>query len=241
MIKKINWFDVFLGLVVALMSSLLVFASKRNDARYVEKVDVKFLSSNNHFITQEMVEKLIVQNFSDDGTMPKGKLDLKSIEEQLNNHPMIAHSEVYVGVDGKLYAEVAQKTAVGRVINAGTSYYIDANGNQMPLSEQFSARVPIVSGQLKAENKERFTELLNEIFYDEFLKTTLTGIHINPDQSLIFSVRNFDYQIEFGHLKEIDRKLDNYKAFVHYSVNDTMITHYKNINLRFTEQVVCTK
>ncbi|HLW62935.1 MAG TPA: hypothetical protein VKY33_05995 [Flavobacterium sp.] len=241
MIKKIKWFDVFLGLIIALMSTLLVFANKRSDARYIEKVDVKFLSSNNHFITQEMVEKLIVQNFSDDGTMPKGKLDLKNIEDQLNNHPMIAHSEIYVGVDGKLNAEVAQKTAIARVMNAGESYYIDENGEKMPLSEQFSAHVPIVSGQLKEENKERFAELLNKIFYDEFLKTALTGIHINPDQSLIFSVRDFDYKIEFGHLKETDRKLDNYKAFVHYSKNDTMSTHYKNINLRFTEQVVCTK
>lgn len=241
MIKKINWFDVILALTIALMSSLLVFANKRNDARYVEKVDVKFLSSNNHFITQEMVEKLIVKNFPEGTGIPKGELDLKSIEGQLNDHPMIAHSEVYVGVDGKLHAEVTQKTAVARVMNAGESYYIDANGNQMPLSEHFSAHVPIVSGQLKTENKESFAKLLNKIFEDEFLKTAITGIRINSDQSLILSVRDFDYQIEFGHLKELDRKLDNYKAFVHYSKNDTMITHYKNINLRFTEQVVCTK
>ena len=241
MIKKINWFDVFLGLAIALMFSLLVFANNRNEVRPIEQIDVKLLSSNNHFITQEMIEKIIVQSFPNNSKITNSELDLESIENLLNKNEMIAHSEVFVDINGKLHAEVTQKTAVARVINGTETYYIDANGNRMPLSKNFSAHVPIVFGQIKAANKESFASLLNTIFNDEFLKTTITGIQINPDQSLVFTVRDYNYLVEFGHLKEIDRKLDNYKAFVHYSKNDTIIGYYKNVNLRFTEQVVCTK
>src|SRR5690606_40486214 len=113
--------------------------------------------------------------------------------------------------------EVTQKTAVARVMNAGESYYIDANGNQMPLSEHFSAHVPIVSGQLKTENKENFAELLNKIFEDEFLKTAITGIRINSDQSLILSVRDFDYQIEFGQDRKSTR-LNSSHVKISYAV-----------------------
>lgn len=241
MIKKINWFDVFLGLAIALMFSLLVFANNRNEVRPIEQIDVKLLSSNNHFITQEMIEKIIVQSFPNNSKITNSELDLENIENLLNKNEMIAHSEVFVDINGKLHAEVTQKTAVARVINGTETYYIDANGNRMPLSKNFSAHVPIVFGQIKPANKESFASLLNTIFNDEFLKTTITGIQINPDQSLIFTVRDYNYLVEFGHLKEIDRKLDNYKAFVHYSKNDTIIGYYKNVNLRFTEQVVCTK
>lgn len=241
MIKKINWFDVFLGLAIALMFSLLVFANNRNEVRPIEQIDVKLLSSNNHFITQEMIEKIIVQSFPNNSKITNSELDLENIENLLNKNEMIAHSEVFVDINGKLHAEVTQKTAVARVINGTETYYIDANGNKMPLSKNFSAHVPIVFGQIKPANKESFASLLNTIFNDEFLKTTITGIQINPDQSLIFTVRDYNYLVEFGHLKEIDRKLDNYKAFVHYSKNDTIIGYYKNVNLRFTEQVVCTK
>lgn len=241
MIKKINWFDVFLGLAIALMFSLLVFANNRNEVRPIEQIDVKLLSSNNHFITQEMIEKIIVQSFPNNSKITNSELDLENIENLLNKNEMIAHSEVFVDINGKLHAEVTQKTAVARVINGTEIYYIDANGNRMPLSKNFSAHVPIVFGQIKPANKESFASLLNTIFNDEFLKTTITGIQINPDQSLIFTVRDYNYLVEFGHLKEIDRKLDNYKAFVHYSKNDTIIGYYKNVNLRFTEQVVCTK
>lgn len=241
MIKKINWFDVFLGLVIAAMFSLLAFANSRNNARYIEQIDVKLLSSNNHFITQESVEKLIIQTFPRDSKIVNSELNLKKIEDKLNKHASIAQSEVFVDVDGKLHAEVTQKKAIARVINGSQSYYIDENGDKMPLSNQFSAHVPIVYGQLKPKNKEVFSKLLNQISEDEFLKTTITGIQINTDQSLIFTVRDYDYLVEFGHMKEIEKKFDNYKAFIHYSKNDTIIGYYKNVNLRFTEQVVCTK
>lgn len=241
MIKKIKWFDVCLLGVLVLMGSLLVFANQRNESRSIERVEVKLLSSNNHFITQEMVERLIVGYFPDSLTISKKEVDLMLIESQLNEHPMIAHSEVFLSVDGILSSEVTQKTAIARVISQNESFYIDIEGNEMPLSEHFSAHVPLITGNLKKENKNRFIELLNIINTDDFYKTTVTGIKINPDQSLIFSVRDYNYQVEFGHLKEIERKLDNYKAFVHYAKNDTVVKEYKNINLRFTEQVVCMK
>ncbi|HUH25491.1 MAG TPA: hypothetical protein VLY87_02600 [Flavobacterium sp.] len=241
MIKKINWFDVFLALVIALMFSLMVFASNRNATRQIEQIEVKLLSSNNHFITQEMIEKIIVKSFPKEGQITNSELDIENIENQLNQNEMIAHSEVFVDINGKLHAEVTQKTAIARVINGSENYYIDTEGNKMPLSTHFSAHVPIVFGHIKSGNKEHFANLLNKIFNDTFLKTTITGIQIKPDQSLLFTVRDHDYLVEFGHLKEIDRKLDNYKAFIHYSKNDTLIGYYKNVNLRFTEQVVCTK
>ncbi|UUV22070.1 cell division protein FtsQ/DivIB [Paenimyroides aestuarii] len=241
MIKKINWFDVFLAFVIAALFALVAFANNRNNARYIEQIDVKLLSSNNHFITQEMVKNAIVQTFPRDSKIINSELNLNSIENKLNKHPMIAKSEVFVDVDGKLHAQVTQKTAMARVINGTQSYYIDENGDKMPLSQQFSAHVPVVYGTLNPKNKAAFAKMLNQINEDAFLKTAITGIKINNDQSLIFTVRDYNYLIEFGHLKEIEKKFDNYKAFVHYSKNDTLIGHYKNVNLRFTEQVVCTK
>ncbi|WKW46962.1 cell division protein FtsQ [Myroides sp. JBRI-B21084] len=241
MIKKINWFDVFLAFVIAAMFVLVAFANNRNNARYIEQIDVKLLSTNNHFITQEMVKNLIIKTFPRDSKIINSEVNLHKIENMLNNNQMIAKSEVFVDVSGKLTALVTQKKALARVINSNKSYYFDENGNKMPLSQQFSAHVPVVYGTLKQKNKEAFSKMLNLINNDTFLKTTITGIKINNDQSLLFTVRDYDYEIEFGHLKEIEKKFDNYKAFVHYSKNDTLIGHYKKINLRFTEQVVCTK
>ena len=129
---------------------MLAFANTRNESRYIEHIDVKLLSSDNHFITQEMVEKLIVQTFPRDSKIVNSELSLKKIEEKLNSHAMIAKSEVFVDVDGKLHAQVTQKKkAMARLMNSNGSVYIDENGNKMPLSDQFSAHVPVIYGELK--------------------------------------------------------------------------------------------
>src|SRR5690606_21199137 len=83
---------------------------------------------------------------------------------------MIAHSEVYINVNGRLIVEVTQKKALARVMSSNGSYYLDDKANKMPLSDQFSAHVPVVYSELKESNKEIFAQLLNTIHNDEFLK-----------------------------------------------------------------------
>jgi len=241
MIKKINWFDVYLVLVIAALVAVFVFAQQRNKLRTVDHIEVKFLSNNNHFLTQEMVNNLLIQNFPRASKIFKDDLDLNRLEKELRRNEMIASSQVYFNVDGVLNAHVVQKTAIARVLTDEGSYYIDSKGGKMPLSDNFSAHVPVVYGQLLPGNEAKFAEIMNTIYNDEFLKESITGVLVNPDQSLQLSVRGYGYGVEFGKMTEVNRKFDNYKAFVHYAQNDTLINTYKNVNLRFTQQVVCTK
>ena len=53
--------------------------------------------------------------------------------------------------------------------------------------------------------------------------------------------RNFDFQIEFGKMVQVENKFNNYKAFFQKAIVDRSLTKYKKINLRFSHQVVCTK
>jgi cell division protein FtsQ len=62
-----------------------------------------------------------------------------------------------------------------------------------------------------------------------------------PNGSLKMHNRNFDYQIDFGTLTNVEQKFKNYKAFFQKAVLDSSLYKYKKIDLRFTEQVVCTK
>lgn len=241
MLKKINWFDVYLVLSIFALIGLFVFAQSRSKQRTVDAIEVRFLSNNNHFITQEMVNNLLIQNFSNATNVFKDELDLNKLEQELQKNEMIASSQVFFDANGVLNAEVVQKTAIARVLTGNGSYYIDKQGERMPLSNHFSAHVPVVLGKISERNREEFIRMLHVIFEDDFLKKSITGIKINPDQSLNLTVREYDYNVEFGRLTEIEKKFNNYKAFLHYSKNDTIVPYYKNVNLRFTEQVICTK
>ena len=168
-------------------------------------------------------------------------LDLNKLEETVAKHPMIAKSDVYVTVDGVLRANVYQKTPVARVFSEESSFYIDSTGSKMPLSQNYTARVPLLYGKIKKEYAKPITKVLNCIEKDQFLKQNIIGVVVNPNQSLILRNRNFDYEIVFGGPIYIEKKFKNYKAFFQKAVEDSVLYHYKKVDLRFLKQVVCTK
>lgn len=235
------WINVRLVLIFALVVLLYSFSIKRNEARQTKKTVVEFVNNSSLFVSHEAVNKLLIENGQQLKTIGQDKLVLNKLENLLNKHDMIEKSEVFVSIDGVLKATVFQRTPIARVFNEEGSFYIDSKGNRMPLSSMQTARLPIVVGEIDDNNKKQMHDVLWLIYNDEFLKKNITGIEIMPSGSLRMKNRNYDYDIEFGKIIEIERKFDNYKAFFQKAVQDTLIDSYKVINLKFTQQVVCTK
>jgi cell division protein FtsQ len=220
---------------------LYAFGLERNKKRIVSAPEIEFVGESKLFITEDSVNKLLIENFGPEKTIAKENLVLKKLESVLINHPIIEKAEVFVTTKGELKAQVKQKTPVARVYNNESSFYIDYQGNTMPLSNNFSARVPLVSAPTNPENKEEFTRLLRYIHDDEFLKKNITGIEVLSDESILLKNRNYNYSIDFGKPQDIEQKFNNYKAFFQKASQDSLIEKYSKINLRFTKQVVCTK
>jgi len=239
--KLFNWTNIRLTLMFGLVIFLFSFTSNRNENRKLTKSTVIFVGDNAPFVKQETVNKLLIENKQDASSIQKVNLDLNTLEATLDAQEMIEKSDVFVTIDGVLKAVVKQKTPIARVFGSKGSFYIDYKGNRMQLSTNFTARVPLVSGEINKKNYEDLTGLFRLIYDDTFLKKNIIGIQIMPNGSLKMLNRNFDYQIDFGKLINVERKFKNYKAFFQKAVLDSSLYKYKKIDLRFTEQVVCTK
>ncbi|MNF26910.1 hypothetical protein D3C84_75550 [compost metagenome] len=225
------------GLVIFLFS----FTSIRNGKRKLTKSVVVFVDDNAPFVKQETVNKLLIENKRDASDIEKDKLDLNKVEKSINAHEMIEKSDVFVSIDGVLKAVVKQKTPIARFVDGESSFYIDYEGDKMPLSANFTARVPLVSGVINKKNNEDLARLFRTIYDDDFLKKNIIGVQIMPNGSLKMLNRNFNFQIDFGRIINVERKFKNYKAFFQKTVLDSSLYKYSKIDLRFTEQVVCTK
>lgn len=239
--KLFNWTNIRLILMFIVVIFLFSFTSNRNKNRKLTKSVVIFVGDNAPFVKQETVNKLLIENKRDASSIQKVNLDLNKLERTLDAQEMIEKSDVFVSIDGVLKAVVKQKTPMARVFDQGSSFYIDYEGNRMPLSANFTARVPLVSGGINKKNNEDLADLFRAIYDDAFLKKNIIGIEIMPNGSLKMLNRNFDYQIDFGRMINVERKFKNYKAFFQKAVLDSSLYKYKKIDLRFTEQVVCTK
>ncbi len=239
--KFLNWTNLRLMLMILILGGLLSFTTHRNNNRKLLQSTVEFLNEEPLFVTHETVNKLLIENKKHASSIQKVALDLNNLERTINKHQMIENAEVYVTVDGHLKAVVKQKTPVARLFEGRDSYYIDSKGTKMPLSDNYSARVPLVLGSVEGENRENFITLFRLIHQDDFLKKNIIGIEILPNGSVKMKNRNFDFVIDFGKPVSVEKKLNNYKAFFQKAVQDSLLEKYKIINLKFTQQVVCTK
>jgi cell division protein FtsQ len=239
--KIFTWTNIRLVLMISVVIFLFSFTSHRNAMRKIKKTEVVFVGQNALFIKPETVNKLLIEKNQELKTINKDGLDLNKLEKSVNGHQMIQRADVFVSVDGVLKAVVEQKTPVGRVFDELGSFYVDNEGNKMPLSDNYTVRVPLLSGEITAVKKEKLAEVLKRIAGDDFLKKNIIGVQVLPNGGLIMANRNYDYQIDFGRTINIDRKFKNYKAFFQKAVLDSTLSKYRRINLKFTKQVVCIK
>jgi cell division protein FtsQ len=223
-----------------LVCFLYAFSSSRNEAKKISELEVKFLGDNNLFITHESVNKLLIQNGESITNVPKEILDLNGLENALKSNAMIKTAEVYLAVNGKVRADVVQRKPIARV-STNASYYIDDEGKYMPLSTNYTAHVPIVTGSVEKNNLANIFKIASKIYEDEFLKTHIVEIHQEQDQTLSLKTRVYDFEIELGDLNDLDKKINNLKAFYQKAKKDKTLSSYKKVNLQFNNQVVCTK
>ena len=232
---------LFSLLLLASLAFLYSFSSVKNSSKKIKKVVIEFVEGNNVFLTQEMVNKLLIQNNRELTKQQKSVIDLQSLEHDVLSDPYIESATVFFTIDGVLKTIVKQRTPIARINTVNSSYYIDKHGFKVPLSDNYSARVMLVTGKINEENLEEFTRFVNIILADNFLKKEITGIHKTQKNEFILSVRSGQYKIEFGLLEEINVKFKKLKAFYNKAFVDKTIEQYKTINLKYHNQVVCAK
>lgn len=243
--RKINWLNIWINvrllLIFGTVIFLMAFTSGRNNSRKLTKSIVEFEGIDNQFVSQTIVNKLLICNADSVSSLQKLNLDLNKIENTLNAHKMIENSEVFVSIDGVLKTIVRQRTPIARFVNSSGSFYIDCQGIKMPLSPQLSARVPLVFGELNSKNKATVFTFLKYIFDDDFLKKNIVSATILNNDDVFLKSRNHDFEIDFGKCVNFESKFNCYKAFFQKTSQDSTINNYRKITLKYDHQVVGTK
>src|SRR5687768_14913435 len=74
-----------------------------------------------------------------------GNIYLNEIESKLNMIAEVKEASVYKNLNGVVSIYIEQRTPVVRIMNAnGSQFYLDEDGYQMPLSDNYAPRVPVV-------------------------------------------------------------------------------------------------
>ena len=251
------------------MVGLLVtmgFVNKQQDALLCTALNVSVNQDNDLYFLDKLD---IIQMIKDRGDsivgQPKSTVNVSEIEKSLNSHSNIANAEAYMSIDGEMKVEVTQRKPVVRVMNLdGDSYYIDSDGTFMPLSNKYTAKVLVASGMLSEPFIKRYTysiadigkdsllnatSLLDEIYAmanyinaDKFWSSQIQQIYINKDRDMEIVPMVGDQKIIFGDTTAMDEKFKKLLTFYQQGLNTTgWWDKYSIINLKFKNQIVCTK
>ncbi|WP_373515534.1 cell division protein FtsQ/DivIB [Persicitalea sp.] len=244
---KIVWFGVFL-LCVGMAESKL---NRQQCDDLLVKVDY---DSGIRFVNQADIEKILTENGSDPvhGNRQQD-VSLKTLENRVRANKLVEDCQVYHDLEGNLVVDIQQEKPLARYVGEsrqgewrGTNgFYINPKGDFIPLTERFSARVLLVSGDffknkkhLHSESEKKVVDMIAYLSEDDFWKAQVIQMEVSKSGNVEFLTALGDQRIEFGKAENVAAKLLKLRVFY----NKVMAAdwgRYTRINLRFRDQVVC--
>lgn len=237
---RINWNLIKMVALVLVIMGLYAFSNNRNRSKNVTTTKIEFLGDQNLYITEGAVNKLLIQNYGRLENVPKEKLVLNTIEKALEANEMVKSAQVYLTVDGKLTSKIVQRKPIGR-IEGNSKFYLDDEGKRMPFSSNYSARVPIITGDITGRSLEDVYKILEFINEDDFLRKNIIGIHIKAEDDYQLKFRLNQFVVNLGGIENLEAKFSNFKAFYAKANKDKTLEDFAVVSLEFNNQVVCTK
>ncbi len=260
-ILKIGGWSVFtLGVF-----TLLFFVNAGFDKVEVTKPEITIEKPGGHnFVTEEKV--LLIMNdlgYSFD-KQSMGDIELKRIEEKVGAIPGVKSVEAYKFNSGKVKLEIKQQLPIARIFLHGGKLgcYMDSEGDIIPLSNDYVAKVPVFTGFIyepinDIPNLKTITEndsisklhVLDEIYYlasaiakDEFMSAQIVQIYVNENEEFEMIPRVGNHRILFGGINDLESKLERLNTFYTSSSFDVKeLNLYDTLNLKYKDQIVCSK
>jgi cell division protein FtsQ len=143
-----------------------------------------------------------------------------------------------------------QRVPLVRIMPDGREgFYLDTEGKVLPLSTKFVPHIMLVSGNIEIPDKGGLMgEQLKEIFRfcsfvtaHPFWSDQIVQLYVNRRGEYELIPRVGAHQILLGGMEQWERKLRNLELLYNQGLSNYGWNSYQTINLKYTNQVICTK
>ncbi|MBA3899793.1 MAG: cell division protein FtsQ [Bacteroidetes bacterium] len=259
-LKIFSWFLILMGLLVTL-------GFVYNEQKSLLCTDLKIIidvDNGHEFI--DIKDILAIVNKSGDSIVGQSiaGIDVGKLEKLIENHPSIANAEVYKTINGEINVKVQQRNPIIRIFPVNNDgFYIDEEGEFMPLSSKYSARVLMANGnivggvstwsglsipQIMRNDSLAKKTILDDLFLladfinkDEFWKAQIQQVYVDTNREIELIPRVGNHRIIIGDVSGLKEKFEKLMIFYNEGLNKTGWNEYHTINLKYQNQIVCTK
>lgn len=239
------WIILLAGTVVLLVAAM----SKKNNEK-ISRVEVNISGvQNNYFIDKnDVLDILQKANGKDLQKATVSSLDLTEMENRLQKDQWIKRAEMFFDNNNVLQIKITEREPVARIFTvSGASFYIDSTLTRLPLSDKFSARLPVFTSFPTEVRilKKRDSFLLNEIKIlsqyigsHPFWMAQIDQIDITPAASFELIPKLGNQIIRFGNIANYEEKFNKLLGF--YKQVQTRIgwNKYSVLDVQYKNQVI---
>lgn len=258
--KRIFWIIVVaISVLAGVIGTNIV---KRNT--YIESVSVVLLKKKEVFITEQEILHIVEKKIGKIQGKQIKDIDVGNVEMLLLQNPYISEANFHTGITGKVVITVKQREPVIQIFNtSGEYFWLDSIGYYMPPSIHAIPNVVVASGNIPCKvhaitnyridtnnmyAKNKCSSLLSKVLYialnlekDSLLCSQIDQIYVNSPKDFHLTPKIGSGIIEIGDVENLQHKLYKLKHLYSEGFLYDGWNNYKKTNLKFKDQVVCTK
>jgi cell division protein FtsQ len=244
--------------VVAGVITLMSFASKHQKDKLCWNLEIEVANSNDfNFVNKTMVLDAVYDAMDQVVGRSMGDLSISEIRKSVQVLHAVKDVEVKKTLDGQIMVWVSQRTPISRVLfSDGSSLYLDDEGHAMPTADHYTARVPVILGSLSGnasailandpflhENEQirACYELSVFTLHHAWLHAQAEHFFLNEQGDFVMIPRVGNHRVVIGNTEKLGTKFQKLEAFYAETVGVRDLNKYTTINLKYRDQVVCTK
>jgi cell division protein FtsQ len=227
--------------LLAYLIIILTFAAAKRGEVTCRGIRVTVDNARNAFVDGNEVLGMIRKGYGAILEKKIATVDKDSLERVLARNPMIKSAQVYYSLDGYFHVNIRQREPVLRVM-AGEGYYVDKDGEIMPLSSKFTSRVIVATGNVsKTFAREQLAPFVKGLVEHEFWNAFIEQVVVLPGGDVVLIPKVGDFKITLGPLENHEERMEKLMLFLQRGIGRGGWDRYKEIKLKYDKQVVCVR
>jgi cell division protein FtsQ len=243
--------EVKILVAAGVIGLLIAFSERKQDEVSVHDVVIKLENiAENHFLSEEDVLRLMKLNTENLKGASLEKVDLRELESKIKLNRFVEDADIYSDLKGNVVVKVNLRRPIARIVrNDGPDGYVAEDGTVMPVSDNFTSRVILISGSFAGElarmrnvndskDGKGLMELLHFIRENPFWKAQIAQVDVSRSARISMYPQVGREVIEFGKPEGIETKFSKLMIYYKEILPRMGWNKYKRVNLEYQGQIV---
>ena len=202
--------------VISILTMMLSFTNYKNAEQSYCVVDINIINQGGYnFLNDNIIIESLDSYILSAEHQIIDNISPAILEAELKEHSSIQNAEVIFLHSGEVKMNIISREPIIRINNSEGDYYLDEDAKIIPLSQNYTARVLVITGNITKEKYKRLIELSQYVLTDPLLKYQIIQIHIDNYNDILLKTGRID-------TGAIDRKV------VTFHVSDLSILANRN-------------